>query len=252
MHLQKLLVKPAELSTSNDLGAWFAQIAEDLLRRRELRVGKERLRLVEVELYYHGEGHLDPFSHRQPITQQPGLWYFHSAGRSYRGGSFKGMDITFGHAGAYGGVLIRAVERSDGRLIDGPSLCVDFILKAAGYRTVAELDRTIGRRKVWQLGSPLRVVESKVAHNRPIYQSARVGLTLNSQREPQARLEYFARPYRFLTEPRRIKKGKRLLVASLHEQGFGDDEIMRLTGCPRGALARHISTFGARSPKARG
>jgi hypothetical protein len=243
MRLQKLLEKPPQLQQRKDLGGWFARIAEEVLRRSELHVGEETLRLVEVEFYYHGEGHFDPFSHRQPITQQAGLWYFHGTGGSYRGGSFKGADITFGHPGVYGGILIRAVERRDGRLIDGPSLCVDHFLKSAGYQTVAELDRAIARRKVWQVGNPLRVTESAVGHDWPIYHSARVGLTPNSQRDPEARIDYLSRPYRFLTEPRRIKKGRRQLVAGLHEQGWSDDDIVRLTGCPRGALPRHIQAF---------
>src|ERR1051326_4641799 len=110
MPLATLLRKPATVRRSTQFRGWFAKIADELLNRSELHVADQPHRLIEIEFYYFGDGHLDPFSHRQPITQTPGIWYLHRTGSSLRGGTFKGADITFGHKGAFGGILIRALQ----------------------------------------------------------------------------------------------------------------------------------------------
>jgi hypothetical protein len=243
VRLASLLRKPAGVRGSRQFQGWFARVAEELLKRTELVAGGEAHRLLEIEFYYYGDEHLDPFSHRQPISQRAGLWYFHRTGNSYRGGSFKGADITFGHRGAFAGILIRTLQTSSGRVIDGPSLCVDHLLKLTGYRSVTDLDGAIGGQKAWDEDSPLRIRDAVVSHDWHIYSSPRVGLTLNIQRQQNERRDYISRAYRFLTEPRLIKKGKRQMVLGLHHQGHSQIEIARLTGCPRIAVERYIREF---------
>lgn len=62
-----------------------------------------------------------------------GQWYFHKFGKSYKSGTYKGLDITFGKGSiAHGGILIRAISQLDpppvNEFIEGPCNCVNKIL----------------------------------------------------------------------------------------------------------------------------
>src|SRR5262249_29221395 len=141
-----LLRRPTDFSDGPIAVAWFAALADMLLNRSVLSIHGRAHRLTEVEVYYHSELHPDPFAHRDPVQVHGGRWYFHKSHGSYRGGSFKGLDLTFGDESAHAGVLFRGLQAVDGSYIDGPSLLVDYVLDATGYQSVAELDRSIGTR----------------------------------------------------------------------------------------------------------
>ncbi|HAX77412.1 MAG TPA: hypothetical protein DCY88_16650 [Cyanobacteria bacterium UBA11372] len=132
-----LLDKPENLDEGETIETWFNRIASQLLFGCYLVVGNQPHRLVEIEFYYFSETHPDPFTHRAPLQLECGRWYFHRTRGSYRSGSFKGLDLTFGDGQAFGGILIRSLVTPDGKLIDGPSLCVDYLLAKAGVMGVA-------------------------------------------------------------------------------------------------------------------
>ncbi len=242
---QALLAEPARLEDDDTLPAWFDAIARRLLCGCRLMVAGEAHRLTEVEMYYHGGRHLDPFSHREPITKTTGLWYFHRTHGVYRSGSFKGLDLTFGGAEAFGGILIRGVERDNGVLVDGPSLLVDYLLGRTVKATVAELDETIDRRPAWDTDNPLQLRWLTEMDDRPILKTARVGLSLKRAGKSDLPPRFLMRPYRYLTEPRRIGKGKLHMVLALYAQGVSPDAIRERTGCPKGAIARWIADYEA-------
>src|SRR3954469_12701829 len=121
------LRKPARL-TDRTADAWFAGIAAALLNRTHSVLVGWQHRGTECEFYFRGPQHDDPFTHGNPVQVHAGRWYFHKTAGVYRGGSFKGVDVTFGDGTAKGGILIRGAETADGRLIDGPSLLVDYLL----------------------------------------------------------------------------------------------------------------------------
>jgi 3-methyladenine DNA glycosylase Mpg len=218
-------------------------MAEQLLNGLRLVVGRQPHRLVEIEFYYWSKSHPDPFTHRDPIQFHIGHWYFHRTRGVYRGGSFKGLDLTFGQDDASGGVLIRGLETPEGKRIDGPSLCVDHLLDAAGAATVAELDRAINKRLAWEKDNPLILEVTDALENRPRFQSPRVGLMLKRVAARTEGTRFVMRPYRYLTEPRRTKKGKLHLVLALHAQGNGVHDIQRLTNCPLRTIERYIADF---------
>jgi hypothetical protein len=146
-----LFRRPPDFADGPAADRWFATIAEALLNLASLRVNGVPHRLSEVEAYYHGPGHEDPFAHRDPVQLNLGRWYFHRTRGTYRGGSFKGLDVAFGGpvrdvGKAYGGILLRGLEAPDGTIIDGPSLLVDHLLRTTGFASVAELDAAIGER----------------------------------------------------------------------------------------------------------
>jgi len=231
--MDTLLAPPRDLDESG-ADAWFARIAQCLLGSYRLRVAGSPCRLVEIEFYFDGEPHRDPFAHRHPEQATSGRWYFHRIGASYRGGSFKGVDLTFGDGDSRGGVLVRSFETSSGELVVGPSLCVDHVLAATGSSSVAALASAIGGRSAFDATSPLHLVED-TALDVTIFRSARVGLTLKRHNDALA-VDRLARPYRFLTEPRRVTKGRPELIAALLSAGHSPEEIRRLTGSPMKAI----------------
>jgi hypothetical protein len=234
-----LFQRPANPSTTDE---WFNRIAQRLLNGSRLLAGGQAHRLVEIEFYYWSEAHPDPFTHRDPTQFSTGHWYFHRTRGTYRSGSFKGLDLTFGDPTSSGGVLIRGMETEGGALIDGPSLCVDHLLDATGASDVAALDRAIGGRLAWDDGNPLLLQPTDALEERPMIRSARVGLFLKrSARTDSTR--FIMRPYRYLTEPRRTKKGKVHIVLALHARGDSPEDIQRLTNCPRRTVERYIADF---------
>lgn len=230
---------------SGEFDAWFTRIAERLLNGCRLIAGREPHRLVEIEFYYWSDAHPDPFAHRDPIQFHIGRWYFHRTHGTYRGGSFKGLDLTFGEGQTSGGILIRGMVAADGMLIDGPSLCVDRLLGAAGAETVAALDRAVQPRLAWEEGNPLRLEATDREEELPLIRSPRVGLLLKKPGSPMEPTRFVMRPYRYLTEPRRTRKGKIHVVLALHARGESADDIHRLTNSPRRAVERYIADFEA-------
>jgi hypothetical protein len=242
-----LLARPADFTDANARW-WFFTLAQRLLFGCRLVAHGVPLRIVEVEAYYHGPGHEDPFAHRDPVQLTPGRWYFHRTGGAYRGGSFKGLDVAFGDAvtNAFGGMLIRGVELADGTLIDGPSLTVDCLLKLTGCRTAAELDAAHGERPAWEPGV-LQLVASSGSSRGDTTHSLRVGLSLKKRRytPDDPAFSFLFRSYRYLSEPVRTKKGKPHMVLPGIASEYVPDELNVVTGCPVAAILRYAAEFTA-------
>jgi hypothetical protein len=239
------LARPADLSREEHFGAWFDRIADLLLNETRLVAGGERHRLVEIEFYYHGPDHADPFAHKDPVQLHCGRWYYHRTRGEYRGGSFKGLDLSFGTGGAHGGVLLRGLEAADGTLVDGPSLLVDRLLAKTGRPDVASLDGAIADRLAWDNDVPVSLERLPANEGRKVYRSARVGLSLKRSRPGSPAVRFLLRPYRYLTEPRRTAKGRQLLVLALHLGGMSDLDIVDLTGCTPSSLKRYLADLEA-------
>jgi len=238
-----LLRKPTRLEAPGVAETWFDAIAEKLLNGATLRAGGKAHRLVEVEFYLHGAEHPDPFAHRDPLQLQCGRWYFHRTAGAYRSGSFKGLDLTFGDGTMHGGVLLRGLETEDGTLIDGPSLLVDHLLKLTKAASVRVLDSMIANRAAWDASSPVRLEDTDSARTQPLFRCGRVGLTLKNARNKPAATRFILKPYRYLSEPRRISKGKLHVVIAMHARGILPSEIRDRTGCPTGAIERWVTDY---------
>ena len=238
-----LLRQPDDLRDSDRLEGWFARIADRLLNGARLVAGGEPLRFAEVEFYYFTAGHPDPFTHRDPLQRSCGRWYFHRTRGVYRSGSFKGLDLTFGDGTAFGGVLIRSLAPAGGALIDGPSLCVDALLARTGAGSVAALDERVAGRAAWDGAGPLVLEWADGEPPLRTFQSPRVGLSLRRAGRAPEPVRFIMRPYRYLTEPRRIRKGKLHLVLALHAGGADAEAIHRLTGCPLRTVRQYVADF---------
>jgi hypothetical protein len=248
-HWRRLLSRPADFADGPVAEAWFACIACRLLAGCRLVVGGKTHRLVEVEVYYHGPGHPDIFAHRDPIQLHPGRWYFHRSHGQYRGGSFKGLDLSFGGMvngkPAYGGVLLRGLLDDAGILIDGPSRLVDYVLSKTGHDSVAELDAAIAVRPAWDPTNPLRLHDLPKLEDRVILRTARVGLSLRRVQPGSPGLQFLLRPYRFLSEPGQTAKGKPLMVLALLQRGESPQRIHELTNASLASIRRYAAEYEA-------
>src|SRR5262249_6015739 len=56
---------------------------------------------------------------------------------------------------------------------------------------------------------------------------------------------YLMRPYRFLSDPRGVGKGKPHMVLAMHARGTDAETITRRTGCPKAAVRRYIEEYEA-------
>jgi hypothetical protein len=242
--LPELNRKPPDVAEDHQFGPWFAAVAARLLNSTDLLVNGEPYRFAELEAYYFGPGHPDPFTHRDLLQIQNGRWYFHRTAGEYRTGSFKGVDLALGDGKALFGMLVRTIVAPDGTVIDGPSLTVDHILARTGQPDVPTLDALIAGRPAWDASSPLALRESAAPRDQEVYQTSRIGITLRRSRKGRADTpQYVARPYRFLTEPRRIGKGKPQLVCALHQRGLDTAAIVGLTGTPKTTVERYAADF---------
>jgi hypothetical protein len=237
-----LLRLPDDLSAPD---AWFASVADQLLSSAELHVADQALRLADIEFYLFADAHPDPFSHRDPVQLQCGRWYLHRTHGGLRGGTYKGIDLTYSNGTAFGGILLRSLVGPNGTVIDGPSLCVDHLLAALGADSVAELDRAIAGRLAWHTDNPLSLRHVRPLRNREILCTPRVGLSLRRARQSGDMTRFLMRPYRFLTEPHLVRKGKRHMVLALYARGDAVAAIRRVTGCPAASIRRYIEEFEA-------
>jgi len=258
--LQELL--PTAVTPEPAYPAIFRAAAELVLNRATLHVAGRPHRVTELEVYWNGLQHADPFTHGDPMQQRRGAWYFHRAGARYRGGTYKGLDLAIGSPDAFGGILIRGLARATGaapepeppELVDGPCLVVDHILALTGSPSIEALVDRLGDGAPIEDRdgrSPLHVALDAGAdgsrdrgRGHAIYATARVGLTLK-RGATEARRRYIARPYRFLTEPARIRKGKPYLIAALHLQGRSPEEIAAVTRTRRAVIDGHLAAFEA-------
>lgn len=240
---KRLLMEPTSLVGEEDYATWFDRLAERLLCGCRLLAGGIVHRLIEIEFYYWGGDHRDPFAHGDPFQLGTGHWYFHRSHGVLRGGSFKGIDLTFGGAKTFAGILIRSIEPEQGPLVEGPSRTVDYLLGLTQLSTVAALHQASANLAVWEGSNPVQLLWQPQRESRTLLRTARVGLTLKKREQVQQRRRYLLRPYRYLTEPRRLRKGKLHLVMALHLCGTSPEDIRTLSGCNRSALKRYLVEY---------
>lgn len=152
---------------------WLADIAAAMLTKTAVVAGGHTFRVVECETYYHAADHPDPYVHSHDVQKNLGRWYVHRVGRGYRGGNYKGIDVTFGDGDSRGGLLIRAMDGPT--KVRGPSKCVDALLAATGIASPAALDAAFAHRHVWDSNMPVRLIDADFPAE--IVASPRVGLS---------------------------------------------------------------------------
>lgn len=187
---------------------YFLQIADILLNHCCLTVNKTKYRLMEIEFYLKCEAHPDPYTHCDPDQLLMHTFYFHKFKTgTYKAGTFKGMDITFGdhNANAYFGILIRTIENiTTGEVIEGPCNVVNRILTE--YEEPDLISFTNGQiLNIFENDKNFILGISKNLNKREIFYGPRIGLSSKF-------MEYHKKLYRFVSNKDKIKKKKTTLV----------------------------------------
>lgn len=238
---------PTDATAEAEHAAAFARIAALLLGEVTLRIAGVAHRIAEIEFYWTSAVHPDPFTHLDPIQRERGRWYFHRQGGTYKGGTYKGLDVAVGAPAIHGGILLRAIEAiEDGARIEGSCAVVDRILALTGEASVAALAGAFDPAIDPPAGasSPLFLELRRPGEAREVVTSPRVGLTLKRGADPLRR-RYLGRPYRFLIDPASVRKGRQNLVIGLHQAGRAPAAIAALTGVSPRHVERYVAAFEA-------
>jgi hypothetical protein len=190
----------------------FNDIADILLNKSQLVVKDKRFRLCEIEFYYKGKDHEDTYTHCSDDQLEFGRFYFHKfKNGSYKSGTYKGMDLTFGDKknNLYCGILIRSMMDIDTNdFIEGPCKCVNKILEIFGFDDVAGFMAEGDDRKVidiYKKKYQLYIQDTATLNKEDIYVGPRVGL---SDKYP----DYKLKDYRYATMIKLIKKQKKFTI----------------------------------------
>lgn len=257
------LLDLTSLYSQDDISARFDSISGALLSEYYLSVihgsSQTDYEILELEFYLQKSGcHEDPFTHGSAEQERSGQWYFHRAPKrsnssqanlattvagGYRGGTRKGLDLTFGgpvctqtsssaepgitSAILRGGALLRTVRRlQDQKVISGPSLLVDEILRVSSASSISELVSVKWQGDIAALSPPsqprsiymyLRKRPPSSLATSPVFRSPRIGLDLSNP-ETKAnpthpRIVFVGKLYRYFTYPE-------LLIANGRIQTF--------------------------------
>lgn len=150
-----------------------------------------------------GNVHNDTFTHGDSLQLKNGCWYFHRFGKSFKSGTYKGLDLAFGREEQkiYGGILIRAIEPVAGEFIEGPCRSVDTILRLNSSKDeqMTEVKHLVPKEDFsWNAFNPesrLYLREASEKFKTRILRAPRVGLTLNKYDEFKE--TYWMSDYRF-------------------------------------------------------
>jgi hypothetical protein len=197
-----MLNETLKLNSSSD----FDLIADTIMNKHIFKVAAVCYRICEIEFYLHSDLHRDTYIHRAPEQASVGMLYFHKRGNSYRGGSFKGLDITFAE-GAFGGILIRSLLRiHDNVFIEGPCNCVNEILKSSASESIYDF---VSKLDALTINNNITSLEQCANYEKKIYISKRVGLN------PTTDHEFAEAPYRFISMPGLIKKQRADMIEGM-------------------------------------
>jgi len=184
----------------------FNDIANKILNERVLSVNGKLYRIAEIEFYLHNENHPDTYVHCNQDQLLHKCFYFHKFGNgTYKGGTFKGMDITFGDESSdtYFGILIRAIyDIEEKQMIEGPCNTVNRILSDLQYDSIIDFTKN---KTIMINNKKLSLIKDKNLKEKTIWVAPRIGL---SNKYP----EYRQNLYRYVIYKNLIKKEKTKLI----------------------------------------
>jgi hypothetical protein len=220
----------------------FRSLAEALLCHTSLVIGNTPYEILEVEAYYHSPLFPDPFTHKNVRQLVPDQWYLHRKGEGLKNGNYKGLDLTFGGSGAWGGFLLRAIRPIGGEAIDGPCLLVNEVMAKLSVPHIRELALVVESKGASDPKNQLRLVEKDSKTQVPFTASPRVGLTLKD--DPlELRLKYLARFYRFRREPALTREDRNTIFLALIQQGLSLEDAAASAGVRGSNAQKYLESF---------
>mmetsp|Transcript_24250 Transcript_24250/g.52789 ORF Transcript_24250/g.52789 Transcript_24250/m.52789 type:complete len:382 (-) Transcript_24250:134-1279(-) len=230
-------------SRSDQLSA-VVDVGKALLNDWDLVIAGKPHCVCELEVYLHGPSHADPYTHGDDGQRSPAAWYFHKKGKSFKSGTFKGLDLAAGDRskGTVAGVLLRAIrplsetDGSPGDVLEGPCVVVDRILELNGKASISDF---VAGREPKQL--PAEATEGlsfrPALHPRDekVWTGPRVGLVLRNADDKKTHSagmpeDFCAAPYRISSAPRLLSKFRSGFAAAAHVGGMPQSEIGSLLG----------------------
>ena len=196
---------------TNDL----MQLAKYLLFETHIVVNNNSYRMLEIELYVYNDKHNDIFTHCHTEQKNMLTWYFHQMSEkenSYKGGTYKGMDITCGIDDGYGGILIRSImNETDNTVIEGPCKVVNEILEKTGQDCIKNLvvDKLNNDKSC--LNNDLLKLEEKCYDNVDMFYAPRIGLSMKGSNIEEKKI-WVNQNYRFIVFKDKIKKEKTKMI----------------------------------------
>lgn len=192
-------MQSVDLNTDSKID--FNQIANYILNRCVLVCNGHILRICELEFYLKCESHNDPYVHDSPEQRTYGSWYFHKHHTgTYKGGTFKGLDITFGSSAMAFSILIRSIYCPGDSIVEGPCKTVNKLLQLLEVKSI--IDFTQG--KLLSINhNKLKLVEASIPASDAIVKGPRIGLSNKN-------VEYQNKEYRFAIS-RSVKKNAKSL-----------------------------------------
>ena len=178
METLKEKLKIDSLLKEQDLNEALKKLAEMIMNGYCIANGKHKYRPIEIEFYIYEKDidndhkkHAD--EHVYQRDAEAGRVFFHKSG----------MDICFASSmkdGRFGGILIRALEREDGKCFGGPRICSFEVLNTASALCIIQL------------------CEEKRSYT--AIASKRIGITEWHDSKSNWKDEYYNKDYRFVRE----------------------------------------------------
>jgi hypothetical protein len=239
-----LSIDPSKMTKSEEFTNTFNNIADQLMKEYLISIKDKKYYLAELEFYLNDVNHPDIFTHSDETQLTCGQWYFHRTGQSYKGGSFKGLDITFSTRG-HAGILIRAIKNmEDGTYIEGPCNVVNTILKEYNVDNVADFVSREDFNIEVHIKGPICIEPLTEIIDKSIITSGRFGLVLRNDNQ----VEYVLKPYRYMSFPSYVRKGRQHLVLELYYKGNNSKKISEITGCSASQINKWIKQYEAVTP----
>lgn len=232
----------------------FDRLADILLNYVIININEKKFRLNEMEIYFNNNDHPDPFVHCNEDQKKKYIFYFHKTSNTndtYKSGTFKGLDITFGEENEkfiqYGGILIRSiVDTKNKQIIDGPCNVVNYILNETKCKTIDELvnNKLSGNMSILNKQSILYLYTTRKLNKMKVYSGPRVGLTLKNMKNIKNREKYIMKNYRYILYPSVTKKYKPTLALKLlYKNKYNMDNTMKELKITKNKLEKYIDSF---------
>jgi TusA-related sulfurtransferase len=134
---------------------------------------------------------------------------------------------------------------TDGKIIDGPCLSVNHILSLNGTDNIPDFVKGFDFNATAK--SKLYIKPKEDMPKRELVKSARVGLAMKKKEESQTL--YVMKPYRYISLPAKIKKGKIHMCLALHIEGKTTQQIQKITGAKIDSINGWIKLFNQGAKK---
>jgi hypothetical protein len=243
MSIENVLTLDSQLYTNKPINEKITMMSDILLNNTILSINKQNYRLVELEYYIKSTDHPDPFVHCDPHQQIKHKWYFHRlSGKGYKGGTYKGLDITIGYTNKliFGGILIRSIQNIETKeIIEGPCKIVNKILETCNKNSIEEfIENKPIPLSVEDPMLNLIIDTTNVLNKMGVFYGPRVGLTLKKSRDDI--YKYIMKNYRATTYPEHIKVFKTGIIIKLYNDGLSCEQIKQSVGGTIKNISKYI------------